>query len=66
VVSAIHSICVTAHEFDPDRLDSVLPFLADEATSRRRAAAYRALRYLLDRDAWGKMLLAGLEWIVIR
>lgn len=40
--------------------------MGDSSHTRRRAAGYRALRYILDRQAWGKMLSTGIEWIAIR
>ncbi len=40
--------------------------MGDSSHTRRRAAGYRALRYILDRQAWGKMLSTGIEWIVLR
>ncbi|WOO81922.1 Target of rapamycin complex 2 subunit ste20 [Vanrija pseudolonga] len=49
-----------------DVLQSVLLFLADDSTSRRRAAAYRLLRYMLTRLNWGRMINGGLQWIIIR
>ncbi|CAD6567983.1 MAG: hypothetical protein TREMPRED_004194 [Tremellales sp. Tagirdzhanova-0007] len=47
-------------------LQSVLPHLADSSTVSRRAAGYRVLRYVMSRERWGKMLHAGLEWLLIR
>ncbi|TXT05984.1 hypothetical protein VHUM_03745 [Vanrija humicola] len=49
-----------------DVLPSVLLFLADDSTYRRRAAAYRLLRYMLTRLSWGRMINGGLQWIIIR
>ncbi|WVQ86186.1 hypothetical protein IAT38_008354 [Cryptococcus sp. DSM 104549] len=46
--------------------NSVLPSLGDSSTVRRRAAAYRVLRYIITRPAWGKMLAFGIEWLLIR
>ncbi|KAL7420859.1 hypothetical protein Q5752_004812 [Cryptotrichosporon argae] len=52
---------------DPaDVVHAVLPCLADTATSRRRSATYRLLRYFLTRPTWGTMLEAGVEWTIIR
>jgi rapamycin-insensitive companion of mTOR len=44
----------------------ILPFMADLSSTRRRAAGYRLMRYLLDRSTWAKMLQAGIEWLVVR
>ncbi|WWC92493.1 uncharacterized protein L201_007452 [Kwoniella dendrophila CBS 6074] len=43
-----------------------IAFLGDSATSRQKSAGYRLLRYILTRNFWGKMLGAGLEWLIIR
>jgi hypothetical protein len=43
-----------------------LRFLGDAVTPRTRAAAYRLLRYVLDRQSWGIMLESGIEWLFIR
>lgn len=45
---------------------SVLPSLDDSSAPKRRAAAYRILRYILTRESWAKMLSAGIEWLFIR
>lgn len=47
-------------------IQATLPFLADASTIRRRTAAYRLLRYCLDRRTWGCMIHAGVEAVVIR
>ncbi|KAK6906421.1 hypothetical protein I203_100406 [Kwoniella mangroviensis CBS 8507] len=47
-------------------IQSVIPFLGDVATPRQRAAGYRLLRFLLTRQAWGKMIASGMEWLIIR
>lgn len=47
-------------------LGATMPFLSDLSTCRRRTAAYRLLRYILDRQSWGFMIAAGVEWIIIR
>jgi len=41
-------------------------FLGDAVTPRTRAAAYRLLRYVLDRPSWGIMLESGIEWLFIK
>jgi hypothetical protein len=47
-------------------LQCTLPFLADSATSRQRTAGYRLLRYMVLRRTWGRMINAGVEWVIIR
>nr|KIR45878.1 sterility protein Ste20 [Cryptococcus bacillisporus CA1280] len=47
-------------------VQNVLPSLGDLSTPKRRAAAYRILRYILTRESWAKMLSAGIEWLLIR
>ncbi len=47
-------------------IQATLPQLADSSTIRRRTAAYRLLRYCLDRRTWGCMVHAGLEAVIIR
>ncbi|ORY28003.1 Rapamycin-insensitive companion of mTOR, middle domain-domain-containing protein [Naematelia encephala] len=47
-------------------VECVIPYLDDASTNRRRAAAYRVLRYVLDRPGWGHMISAGLEWLITR
>ncbi|WVO18166.1 hypothetical protein L204_105869 [Cryptococcus depauperatus] len=49
-----------------DIIQGVLPSLGDSSTSKRRAGAYRVLRYIISRETWGKMLLVGLEYLLIR
>ncbi|WRT70894.1 uncharacterized protein IL334_007893 [Kwoniella shivajii] len=49
-----------------DIIQSLIPFLGDSATPRHRAAGYRLMRYLLTRQSWGKMIEAGIEWLIIR
>lgn len=45
---------------------ATLPFLSDASTIRRRTAAYRLLRYSLDRKTWGTMINLGIEWVIVR
>ncbi|BEJ06093.1 hypothetical protein CcaverHIS641_0306150 [Cutaneotrichosporon cavernicola] len=47
-------------------IQAALPQLADSSNIRRRSAAYRLLRYSLDRRTWGCMVHAGLEAVIIR
>lgn len=58
--------CVCKHEVFKKLTSSTLPFLGDDSTYSRRAAAYRILRQILDRTAWGKMINAGIEWLIVR
>ncbi|OWZ28826.1 sterility protein Ste20 [Cryptococcus neoformans c8] len=55
-------LCVELNEV----VQGVLPSLGDSSTPKRRAAAYRILRYILTRESWAKMLSAGIEWLLIR
>ena len=50
----------SAHRF------RVIPFLADNASSSRRAAVYRLLRYFISPEAWEHMLALGADWFLIR
>ena len=45
---------------------SLLPFLCDESTHDKRAAAYRCLRLSLNRASWAQMINAGIEWLIVR
>ncbi|ODO05811.1 hypothetical protein I350_04872 [Cryptococcus amylolentus CBS 6273] len=49
-----------------DTIQHVLPSLCDTSTTKRRAAGYRVLRYILTRRSWANMLSSGLEWLLIR
>lgn len=52
--------------FEGDIVRAVVPFLSDASSFQRRAAAYRVLRYSLDRRTWGCMIGAGIEWVIVR
>ncbi|WVQ77136.1 hypothetical protein IAR50_006819 [Cryptococcus sp. DSM 104548] len=49
-----------------DIIRHVLPSLCDNSITKRRAAGYRVLRYILTRHSWANMLSVGLEWLLIR
>jgi hypothetical protein len=49
-----------------EALGAVLYYISDTATIRQRTAGYRLLRYMLSRRNWGRMIFAGVEWLIIR